>query len=220
MRLYKYLTKKHLLDFKEQGIVKVNTLQTLQLCEDEGIGDKLEGYNKIQVPKDSPEIIISGNQFRKIIPSLKLDKERGKNVSIILEGGVEFTTQIDAYIFCTTMKRNDSLWAKLGYDSHYAIINPNMFSEVLDNKLNELSITVGCEKRMVSYMDKTTSLTEENKKRVLNKELNNFLAICFTKNKEFFKQAEYRFVFVPRFRSKLEPKLLICPELRKYCLFR
>jgi hypothetical protein len=156
------------------------------------------------------------------MPSLKINEkpEKGKEVSFVLENGVQFDIQVrNSYVFCTTLTRNDSFWKERGYDSHYKIVNPFEFALVLFEKLSQVRIMWCYESNKVKYEDKPILLSNKNKDLILNKNLNEFWNICFTKPTKFSIEKEFRIVFLPEFEKEINPFLLNCPELKKYCKF-
>jgi hypothetical protein len=219
MNLYKYLPKERLIQFKEKGIVHLSTLSWLRAYEMVDIGDKLEGVRSFGISKDASPVALTGEEFGKILPELGTSQYR--NVKIVLTNGATLVEKKDAYVFCTTAKRNDKYWASppFCYDAHYTIINPQKFAEALDAVLYR---TVGGFKiDKVKYLEKKPELlSEKNKRSFLKRYPRDFWASFFEKDKKFMKQQEYRMVFARAFSSaNIKPLTVSCPVSLKYCRF-
>jgi len=109
---------------------------------------------------------------------------------------------------------DEGLGKKFGYDAYYKITNPDVFANVLFEKINEVKMIRCYKSGKVKYSDKEITVT--NKNESFSKSSNDFWDICFTKPKKFRNEKEYRIVFVPYF-PEIKPLILKCPELRNYC---
>ena len=123
----------------------------------------------------------------------------------------------NAFVFCTSLKLDKSLFRKFGYDAYYKITNPFDFADILYEKLNQRVVIKGFKADVVKYADKPITLTNRSKAKVLDE--NQYWDICFTKPRKFSGEREFRMVFVPEFAREIEQIVLACPELRKYCGF-
>ena len=218
MILYKYLKKEHLLKFKVDGSILVNTLYNLRKVEHQPIRDEAEGRQNIKISSSKQPMGFSGKEFHKLIPVLKMNKKQEKNITVDIEDGAQFNMEIaNAFVFCTSLKLDESLFKKFSYDAYYKITNPVDFAYILYEKLNQV-VTIRCFKAdKVKYANKPIILTSSSKAKVLSE--NQYWDIGFTKLREFSEDREFRMVFVPEFARKIEPRVLKCPELRKCCAF-
>jgi hypothetical protein len=220
MIIYKYLKKEHLLKFKVDGSIRINTLYDIREVEHAPIRDALEGRHIVKISARTHPLNLSGEEFGRLLPQVTI-KEQQKNRTIaVIENGAQFDMQVaNAYIFCTSLNFDASLFRKFEYDSYYSIIDPYSFADLLYEKLNEAGKFIRAFKiGAVKYADRPTIITEDNKQDVLLDRGALFWGTCFTKPMSFSKEREFRMVFAPETRN-IEPITLKCPELRKYCLF-
>jgi len=214
MFVYKYLKSKYLLEFKEKGLVRINTLHNLW-SEHEKIRDEFEGRRQLEVIAKTKPQKYTGKEFHRLFPQIKSDKP---NLEIILDRGASIidNKQVsNVFVFCASLKLDDSLGKNLGYDAYYKITDPDGFAYILFERINEVK-TIRCYKgRKVRYSDKVITIT--NKDESLSRDFNDFWDICFTKPRKFRNEKEYRIVFVPQFSGEIRPLTLSCPELRDCC---
>jgi hypothetical protein len=214
--IYKYLNRNHLLKFREHGLVLINTLHKLRY-EHEKIRDEYEGRSQLKVGSKHDTLTFTGEEFHRLFPKIKSDKP---NIEIQLDRGafiVDSREVSDAFVFCASLKLDDSLCRKFGYDAHYKIVDPDRFAEIVYEKLNEVR-TITCFKAdKVKYSIKQVVLTK--KKKSPSETLTDFWEICFTKPEKFRDEKEFRIVFVPEYPKEISPLILRCPELRKCCQF-
>lgn len=219
MIVYKYLRKEHLLKFKADGSIHVNTFNRLREIEHELIRDELEGLHSLKISSNKQSVRFSGKEFHTMIPVLKMNEQQEKKVTVDIENGAQFNMQIaNAFVFCTSLKLDDSLFRRFGVDAYYKIAKLYDFASVLFEKLNEV-LTIRCYKAdVVKYLDKPITITNSSKKQVLAVP-QDYWSVCFTKPKRFREEQEFRMVFVPEFPKEIEPITIKCPDLRKYCVF-
>jgi hypothetical protein len=216
--LYKYLKQKNYDTFKSKGLVYINTLYNLR-TSDITIKDELEGHQIVEVPKDHQPLELNGKEFHDLMPFLNINKKQESNIRVTMESGVSFKFQVtDAYIFCTSMKIDKKIMDKFGYDTYYTIKNPELFANTLFDRLNESTTLRGYRIKKVQYANKCTPLTSDNKQNVIHNP-NRFWDACFSKPESYKGEYEFRMLFIPKFRKKLEPMLIECPELRQHCSF-
>lgn len=216
MFAYKYIKKEYLLEFKENGSILVNTLRNLW-SEHEAIRDNFEGRQQLKVVAKSGPLRYSGKEFHRVFPQIKSDKP---NIIIELEKGTSITDNkkvSNAYVFCASLRLDDALKQKFGYDAYYKITNLARFAEILYERINEVRIIRCYKADEVRYSDKEIILS--SKQESLSRNFNDFWDICFTKPRKFRNEREYRIVFVPEYSTEIKPLILRCPELRKYCEF-
>jgi hypothetical protein len=215
MIVYKYLKKKHFLKFKEEGLIRVNTLYDLR-SEYETIRDDLEGRAKLTVAAKKP-LVYSGGEFQQIFPQIKSDRP---GVEICLEAGAAIVgnKQVsNAFVFCASLKLDDDLFRKFEYDAYYRITEPDRFAEILWEEVDKVR-TIRCFKAdKVRYSDKEIVVSDKRKSLSKASLINDFWNICFTKPLRFRNEEEYRIVFVPEFPKEIAKLDLCCPELRKCC---
>jgi hypothetical protein len=218
MIVYKYLKKKHLLEFRYNGSILINTLYNIRNIEHVSIRDELEGHHRVRISSKEQPMRFSGKEFLKLIPVLKVDKQKAEKATITIDNGAQFNMQIaNAFIFCTSLKLEDALFKRFGYEAYYKITRPLDFADILYEKLNQLAIIRCYKVGTVKYADKPIIITNRNKKRFLNDAENQYWNVCFTKPTKFHEEQEYRMVFVPEFAREIKPVIITCPELRKYC---
>ena len=216
MFAYKYLKNKYLLEFKEKGSVRINTLYNLW-SEHEKISDKWEGRSRLTVTARKKPLSFSGEEFHRVVPKIKSNKS---TIEIQLEKGASIIQNqevTNAFVFCTSLKLDDNLKKNFGYDAHYKIVSLDSFAKILYEQINEIKVLRCYKAGKVKYSDKEITLIDKNE--ILSRNVNDFFEICFTKPKKFRHEKEYRIVFVPWFSQEIEPFTLNCPELRKYCEF-
>lgn len=214
MFVYKYLKKKYLLEFKEKGSIHINTLHNLWTTH-ESIRDEFEGRIKLKVTAKDKPLIYSGEEFHQLHPQIKSNRP---NIVIQQEPGatiVDNKTVSNAYVFSASLKLEDGLFKKFGYDAYYKITDPDGFANALFERINEVKMIRCYKARKVEYSDKEITITDKDES--LSRNFNDFWNICFTKPKKFRNEKEYRIVYVPEFSGKIEPLVLNCPELRNYC---
>lgn len=162
MRIYKYLNRKHLVEFEKCGAVKINTLRHLRY-EHEKVRDEYEGRSQLKVGSDARPLIYTGEEFNRIFPQIKSNKP---NIEITLERGASITDNkevFDAFVFCASLELNMELCRKFGYDTYYKIVDSERFAEILYEKINEVR-TIKCFRAdKVTYSNKEVVIT--NKKR-------------------------------------------------------
>lgn len=220
MIVYKYLRKERLLEFKENGSILVNTLYNLRKAEDERIRDELEGHHKIRIRTSKHHVRFSGKEFRNMIPGIKVNKEQEEKIVVDIENGAQFNMQIaNAFVFCTSLKLDDSLCHKFGYNAYYKITEPFNFASILFEKINQVVTLKGFKLGAVKYADKPITITRSNKGQILNNPEDRYWTACFTKPRRFSGEREFRMAFVPEFAREIKPILLTCPELRRCCAF-
>jgi len=220
MIVYKYLKKEHLLNFKDNGSIHVNTLYSLRRVEHKPIRDELEGHHKVKISSNNQAVRFSGKEFHTMIPILKMNKQQEEKITVFIENGAQFNMQgANAFVFCTSLKLDDSLFSRFGYDAHYKIINPFDFATVIYEKLNQVVMIIGFKMNVVKYMDKPIIITSSNKEQILTDRENQYWNTCFTKPKKFSVEREFRMVFVPELAREIKPITLTCPELRRFCAF-
>ena len=221
MVVYKYLEKKYLLDFKDKGIIRVNTLYNLRTKEKESIHDEFEGLQRLRVdPKNEPSKF-SNKQAHELFPQVNFQEGITNDAITIMPNAhvVSNTEVADAFVFCTSLKFDDQLGKKWNYDSHYMIIDPFRFAEIAFWELYD-KVTLLCFKAdKVKYTDKEITITNQNKNAVLANNSRSFWDICFTKPKKFADEKEFRIVFVLEYPKKIEPLLLTSLKLLKCCKF-
>lgn len=222
MVIYKYLKKKYFIDFKDRGIIRLNTLHSLRKNEKPSIRDEFEGLQRLRVdPKRKPSSF-SSEEAHSLFPKIHFSKKINKNaITVMPNAHVTSDTDVaDAFVFCTSLKLDSRLSNKWDYDSHYKIINPLKFAEIIFWKLNE-QICLSCYKiDKVKYKKKEIDITNENDRKVLSDDNSKkFWDICFTKPMKFIDEKEFRLVFVPQFAKEIKPRLLTCLALRDYCEF-
>jgi len=220
MAIYKYLRKEHLHDFKDKGLVHINTLHNLRSAE-ATIRDEFEGRRRLIFGSHEKPTSLSAQDLHKIAPKIRAPKDRG--VTLELEAGAIIHSNVavdNAFVFCASLKIDEQLSRKLGYDSHYKIIDPFRFAEIAFDELNKKS-TLRCFKiGKVKYADKEIRITNKNKEQVLAGDGgNNFWDICFTKPKMFTYQKEFRIVFVPWLRTEIKPLDIASLEFLMCCTF-
>lgn len=220
MIAYKYLRKEHLLDFKANGVILVNTLHSLREVEDERIRDELEGHHRIRISSDKQPVRLSGKEFHRMIPVLRMNREQEEKIAVDIENGAQFNMQIaNAFLFCTSLKLNDSLYRRFGYDACYKITNPFDFASILYEEINRVVTIKGYKLDRVRYVDKPIIITKSNKGQILSGPEDQYWTACFTKPKRFREEREFRMAFVPEFAREIKPIIVTCPELRRYCAF-
>jgi hypothetical protein len=217
MIVYKYLKKKYLLKFKEEGLIRVNTLYDLR-SEYETIRDDLEGRAKLTVAAKEP-MVYSGGEFQQVFPQIKSDRP---NIEIRLDSGASIVsnTQVpNAFVFCASLKLDDDLFEKFKYDAYYRITKPDRFAEILWKEIDKVR-TIRCFRAgKVRYSDKEIVVSDKRKSLSQAQLFNDFWNICFTKPLKFRNEEEYRIVFVPEFLKEIAKLDLRCPELRRCCTF-
>jgi hypothetical protein len=220
MVIYKYLKKEHLLKFKANGSIRISTLYNLREVEHEPIRDELEGHHKIKISSNKQSVRFSGKEFHKMIPVLEINKQQEEKISVVIENGTQFDMQIaNAFLFCTSLRLDHSLFTRFGYDAYYKITNPFDFATILYEKLNQV-VTIGCFKLdAVKYVDKPITITSRNKGRILSDREDQYWNACFAKPRRFSEEREFRMAFVPEFAREIKPIILTCPELREFCAF-
>jgi len=220
MVVYKYLRKEHLRDFKDKGSVRINTLHNLRSAE-ETIRDEFEGRRQLTIGSDKRPTNLSVQDLHKLAPAVKAPKE--SKATIELEAGAIINSKIEAsnaFVFCTSLKLDEQLSRKLGYDSHYRIIDPFRFAEIAFEELNKKSTLRCFQIGKVKYADKEISINDRNKEQVLGRiGENDFWEICFTKPKKFIYQKEFRIVFVPWLGKEIKPLVISSLEFLKCCAF-
>jgi len=219
--IYKYLKKKHFIDFKDRGIVLLNTLHSLRK-EEGAIRDEFEGLQRLRVDAKRKPSSFSSEEAHSLFPNIRFSKKITKNAITVMPNAhvISDTEVADAFVFCTSLKLDSRLSNKWDYDSHYKIIDPIKFAEIIFWKLNE-EICLSCFKiGKVKYKKKEIEITNENDRKVLSDDNSKkFWDICFTKPMKFIDEKEFRFVFVPQFAKEIKPRLLTCLELRGCCEF-
>jgi hypothetical protein len=220
MVVYKYLKKEHLRDFKDKGSVRVNTLHDLRSAE-VTIRDEFEGRRQFIIGSDKKPTNLSVQDLHKLAPIIKASKE--SKATIELEAGAIINSNLEvsnAFVFCTSLKLDEQLSRKLGYDSHYRIIDIFRFAEIAFEELNKKSTLRCFQTGEVKYADKEISINNSNKEQVLSRDgENSFWEICFTKPKKFMYQKEFRIVFVPWFGKEIKPLVISSLEFLKCCAF-
>jgi hypothetical protein len=221
MLIYKYLRKEYLLNFKIDGLIHINTLYKLRETEHTPIRDELEGRRNVRISSNKQPLSLSGKEFHRLIPVLEMNAKQETKIRVDIEDGAQFNMQVaNAYVFCTSLRLDDSLYSRFGYDAHYTITNPYNFADILFEKLNEAKKYVkGFKLAAVKYVDKPITLTEENKQEILQNRDILYWDTCFTKPKSFSEEREFRMVFAPESVGNIEPITLKCPELKRYCVF-
>ena len=222
MIVYKYLSPEHLKDFKQRGSIHINTLHHLR-SEYETIKDEFEGRHQLTFTSKERETTFTANQFRRLMPSLKVDFEKGENTTIVFSKGTTVSSNTDtsdAYVFCTSLINSRKLNSKFKHASFYKILNPQKFAEILFLKMSE-RCEMNCYKiGRVTYNDKHIVFNEKKRQDFLNYKKDDFWKICFTKPKRFSGEREFRMVFNPQFwRTSLNPLDIDCPQLLDYCSF-
>lgn len=220
MIVYKYLEKKYLLDFKNNGTIHLNTLYNLR-SEKGGISDEFEGLQRLRIDPRRKPTSFSSEQVSKLYPQVHFGEKITKNAMTIMpHAHVISNTEVpDAFVFCASLKLDERLGKKWDYDAYYKIIDPIRFAETVYWKLDE-DICLSCLKLdRVKYENKEIGLTNKNKNKILNTKSNNFWDICFTKPKKFSDEEEVRIMFVPEHAKEIKPRLLTCVELREFCKF-
>jgi hypothetical protein len=220
MVIYKYLKKEHLLKFKVDGSIRINTLYKVREIEHTPIRDALEGRRIIRISSNTQPLSLSGKEFGRLLPQLSINQQQEDKTVAVIENGAQFDMQIaNAYIFCTSLKFGASLFKKFEYDAYYTITDPFRFADILYEKLNQAKKFInGFKVGAVKYADRPIVLTEENKQDVLQERDSLYWSTCFTKPKSFSEEQEFRMVFASESRD-IEPITLQCPELKKYCVF-
>jgi hypothetical protein len=218
MILYKYLRKEHLLKFKADGSILINTLYNLREIEHEPIRDALEGHRGIKIRSDEKPLRLSGKEFHKMLPMLEMNKQAEKKIIFDIDNGAQFNMQIaNAFVFCTSLELNRSLYERFGYDAYYKITKPMDFAEVVYEKLNQVVTIKYFKLDVVKYADKPIIMTNSNKDQILTDPDNQYLSTCFTKPKRFSAEQEFRMVFIPQSAREIEQIILTCPKLKKCC---
>jgi hypothetical protein len=216
MFAYKYIKKKYLLEFIENGSILINTLHNLW-AEHEAIRDNFEGRQQLKVVAESEPLSYSGKEFHRLFPEIKSDKP---NIVIQLEKGTSITDNkmvSNAFVFCLSLEFDDALMQKFGYDAYYKITDLARFAKILYERINEVRILRCYKADKVRYSDK--QIVVSSRQESLSRDFNDFWDICFTKPRKFRNEREYRIVFVPEYSTEIKPLILSCPELRKYCEF-
>jgi len=216
MFAYKYLKNKYLQEFKEKGSVRINTLHNLW-SENEKISDFWEGRRRLTVTAKKKPLSFTGEEFHQVVPKIK---SSNLNVEIQLEKGTSIIQNqevTNAFVFCVSLKLDVNLYKNFGYDAHYKIVSLSSFAETLFEQINQIKVLRCYKADKVKYSNKKITLTDKNE--ILNKNINDFFEVCFTKPKKFRHEKEYRIVFVPWFSREIKPLNLTCPELKKYCEF-
>ena len=220
MIIYKYLKKEHLLKFKDNGSIRISTLYSLREIEHEPIRDELEGHHKIKIRSNKQSVRFSGKEFHDMIPMVEMNKQQEKKITFVIEDGAQFDMQIaNAFVFCTSLKLDGSLFGRFGYDAYYRITNPFDFATMLYEKLNQVVTIRGFKLDAVKYVDKPITITSSNKGQILSDREDQYWSACFAKSRKFSGEREFRMAFVPEFARKIEPIILTCPELRRFCAF-
>jgi hypothetical protein len=221
MFVYKYLNKKHLLEFKNKGLIRIGTLYEFRSAED-AVRDEFEGLSRLRVdPKKEPSSF-SNEQAHKLFPQIQFEEGITKDaITVMPKAHVISDRQVpDAFVFCTSLKLDKRLNKKWNYDAYYRIIDPFQFAKIAFQELGKQVPLISYKSGKVKYTDKEISITNRNKDEVLSNISNNFWDICFTKPEKFKDEKELRFVFVPAPGvKKIEPRFLTCLELRKCCQF-
>lgn len=219
MLLFKYLKKEHLADFKTTGSLLINTLYNLRSVEYEPIRDGLEGSHKIRFRSKGKYTTLSGTEYHKIMPQMRLTEENSDR-KFYFGNGTEFNIEaFDAYVFCTSLTLEGTILKKFGYSSYFQIIDSEKFGEKLFERINERCSIDWYRQDAVKYRDKPIIVTRKSKCKILKQPLAEVSDICFCKPKKFKTEKEYRFVYFPTHKKVIEPMVLLCPELRKYCFF-
>lgn len=220
MILYKYLRREHLLTFKTDGSILINTLYNLRQVEHEPVRDALEGHHQIRIRSTKQPLEFSVKEFQKMIPVLKTNRQSEGKASVFVENGAQFNMQIaNTFVFCTSLRLDDSLFKRFGYDTYYKITDPLGFATILFEKLNQVTTIMGFKLDTVRYLDKPIIMTRKNKERILSNREDPYWNACFTKPRKFSAEREFRMAFVPQFTKEITPIILTCPELRRLCAF-
>jgi hypothetical protein len=219
MIAYKYLRKEHLKNFIKDGSIRIGTLYEFRDIENQSLRDELEGRRIIKISSGKQPAHFSEKDFQKLLPMI--ERTEKKNVHIYVDDKTQFEMQVaNAYVFCTSLKLDSSLYSRFECDAHYAIHKPIEFAKILFNNLNEVKKFILCyDRREVKYIDKPITLSERNKEQILLDRNETFWDTCFSKPKTFSIEHELRMVFVPESKKDVEPIILKCPELRKCCKF-
>jgi len=222
MIVYKYLRKEHLLEFKTSGSILINTLYDLRKVENERIRDELEGHHRMRISSNEQSVRFSGKEFYRMIPGLKkVNKQQEEKIIVDIENGAQFNMQIaNAFVFCTSLKLDDSLWRARGYDTYYKITDPFDFASILYEKINQVVTIKGFKLDAVKYVEKPITITKSNKGQILSDPENQYWTACFAKSRRFSEEREFRMAFVPEFSREIERIIVTCPELRRCCAFR
>ena len=194
--------KKDLLDFKINGTIYLNTLCNLR-SEKEPIRDELEGIRRLAVS--------TGNEIS------SCTEEASKKGQFILLLPNVYMQVADAFVFCTSLKLDDRLGKKWGYDSYYKITDPMQFAETVYWNLNKYVSLRGFMIGKVKYRSKDGFIETKDKNRVLQNYPINYWDFCFTKPEKFSYEKEFRMVFVLEHTKEIKPLLLTCLELEKSC---
>ncbi|MCW4030366.1 MAG: hypothetical protein NWE92_12060 [Candidatus Bathyarchaeota archaeon] len=201
MILYKYLPTKYYSQFKKSGLVHLSALNCLRNCEKQQIGDKNEGIHTITIGKQNP-VSLTGKEVRSLIPASLLNVS---DETRVIMNNSSFSSEINGYVFCSTIARNDNYWATQGYDAHFSIIKPIMFAKTI---LDKLRIYFG----ITSFSDGLVVYPKNKIETPFN-----FLPACFQKDLQFSIQKEYRMLFPYENASK--SITIDCPEILRYCSF-
>ncbi len=219
LRVYKYIKKEHYLEFKENGKLYINTLYNLRACPHEPVRDKLEGTHRISFDSTNKPLSLTGKEFHKIIPQMKLNKSN-VNRKFYFDKYVHFEVKaFDAFIFCSSLKLDSELSKRFDYNSYFEIIDPIKFGDLLFECIHGKKALDWYRQDVVVYRDKPTIVSKQNKATLTKHPFNEVSDFCFCKPKAFEVEREYRFVYFPLNKDKIEPIVISCPELRTYCIF-
>ncbi len=176
MPIYKYLPKKYVAEFMEQGNVLFRSLTYFIDEHDEQTEypvrvDKGEDHVLFSVP-DNAKLFVDGKEISYIPDTLE-----------VIEKLVNPETY---FVFCCSNKLDEDLYKEFKADSCIEILDVEGFSNRLNNALNIATL----KHEKITYYDKTIDEAEKD--------------LLLYKDKHYAPQDEYRFYFQAKYSKNRE----------------
>ena len=215
MVLYKYLEKRYLNQFRQVGRVHLGSLKSYRITEDKERRDPYEGLGIKKIAPDDSPIILDNIQNAHYFPNLV----KNQGMTVMPKAHVTSTTDLDAYVFCTSEILSDRLMKKWNCDAYYKITDPMQFAKNLYEELSAHLPLKNYIVRKINYVDsKEKEITNENKEILLAHE--SVIDACFEKPKKFCDEKEVRILFITEPDVPIRKFYLVnCKKLLTYCSF-
>ena len=218
MATFKYLKKKHMVQFSKAGTIRLGTLYSYRATENKALQDEFEGRTTYFVEPSEEPVELNNDEAHKLF-SPHIFKE---DMTIMPKAHVtKENTVLDAFVFCTSSVLNDQLMKKWDYDAYYKIVDPLQFGKIIFDEMSKSIPLQAYRVGKVSYVEtKQISITNANKSEGLSAISDDPWDGYFTKPQRFKDEKEIRMVFVPEPEVQIGSyRYITCKELLTCCKF-
>jgi hypothetical protein len=244
-KLYKYLKREHAELMMTEGAVRIGTLVSYQVTEDESRKDPNEGKKVSVTAFPHGAKITNAEEWQRELGFLERSNIHYVRGTVRVAGGAQFLGKDDVphgYIYCTSKVYSTRLMAKFGTDSCVEILDAQRFLSVIDQALSDLGLIYSGK----TYAGISSGRDVEYSGHTVDSKLE--ISGDWLKDARFSDEAEFRFRFVPIMRHagkviqpvcrrrngvtgfsfprlqdvevKVEPLVIRCKELMECCRWK